>query len=72
MILDLKKSTPNCIVYGRFPIDIVIKSRIITFWKRMVCNKQDKICAILYNLLYNMHVKKFYILNGFLVLKIHL
>ena len=59
MILDLKKSTPNCIVYGRFPIDIVIKSRIIAFCKRMVCNKQDKICAILYKLLYNMHVTKF-------------
>ena len=37
----------------------MIKSRIIAFWKRIVCNKQDKICAILYKLLYNMHVEKF-------------
>ena len=45
---------------GRFPIDIVIKSRIIAFWKRIVCNKQDKMYAILYKLLYNMHVKQFF------------
>jgi hypothetical protein len=38
----------------------VIKSRIIAFWKRIVCNKQDTICAILYKLLYNMHVKQFF------------
>ena len=74
VILGLKKSTPNCIAYGelgKFPIEIVIKSRIIAFWKRIVCNKRDKICAIIHKLLYNMHVKQFSILNGFLVLKIH-
>ena len=62
-ILGLKKSTPNCILYGelgRFPIDIVIKSRMIAFWKRIICNKQDKICAILYKLLYNMHMEHFF------------
>ncbi|XP_071139805.1 uncharacterized protein [Mytilus edulis] len=62
-ILSLKKCTPNCIMYGelgRFPIDIFIKSRMVAFWKRIICNKQDKIAATLYKLLYNMHIKNFF------------
>ena len=56
----VKKSTPNCILYGelgRYPTDIFIKSRMIGMWKRLICNKQDKISAMLYKLLFNMHKK---------------
>jgi hypothetical protein len=57
------KNTPNCILYGelcRYPIDIFIKCRMIAFWQRIVCNRQDKIAAVLYKLLYNMHIQYFF------------
>lgn len=62
-ILGLKKSTPNCILYGelgRFPIEIFIKCRIVAFWKRIICEKQDKIAATLYKLMHSMHIKHFF------------
>jgi hypothetical protein len=47
--LGLKKGTPNCVLYGelcRFAIDIEIKSRMVAFWKKIICNKQDKIAVM--------------------------
>jgi hypothetical protein len=38
IILGVKKSTPNCILYGelgRFPIEVFVKSRLIGMWKRL-------------------------------------
>ena len=61
--MSFKKSTPNTILYGelsRYPADILIKSRMIGFWKRLVCGKRDKISCILYNLTYKMHTRNFY------------
>ena len=54
-IMCFKKSTPNTILYGvlgRYPSEILIKSCVIGFWKRLVCGKQNKISCILYNLMY--------------------
>ena len=48
MILKAKKSTPNLILYdelGRYPINIVIKSRMVGFWQRLVNGKPDKISS---------------------------
>ena len=42
IILNAKKSTPNCILYGeleRYPISFQIKSRMTGFWKRIVNGK---------------------------------
>lgn len=63
IIMCFKKCTPNIILYGelgRYPAEILLKSRIIGFWKRLVCGKQDKISSILYNLMYKMHTRNFY------------
>lgn len=38
-ILKVKKSTPNCIIYGelgRVPLDVSVKARMIGFWERIV------------------------------------
>ena len=62
-ILGLEKSTPNCVLYGelgRFSIDIEIKSRMVAFCKRIICNKQDKIAVTLYKLLYKVHIDNFF------------
>ena len=58
IILNVKQSTPNCILYGelgRYPISIQIKSRMIGFWQRIVNGKQDKIAHRLYIILLAMH-----------------
>ena len=62
-IMCFKKSTPNAILYsefGRHPADILIKSRMIGFWKILVCGKRDKMSCILYHLMYKMHTRNFY------------
>ena len=40
---------------GRFPISVLIKSRMIGFWQRIVKGKQDKISSKLYHILLEMH-----------------
>ena len=42
LILNIKKSTPDCMVYGelgRYPLDISIKLRIINYWAKLVTGK---------------------------------
>ena len=63
IIMCFKKCTLNAILYGeleRYPADILIKSRMVGFWKRLVCGKQDKISCKLYNLMYKMHTGNVY------------
>lgn len=53
IILNLKSSTPNYMVYGelgRFPIDIDIKIRCISFWFRLATGKEQKMSNIMYRL----------------------
>ena len=57
-----KNSTPNAILYGElagYPADILIKSRVIGCWKRLICGKQDKISCKIYDLIYKMHTENF-------------
>ena len=39
---------------GRFPIEIYIKSRMIRFWSRLVCDNFTKTACILYKLIFHM------------------
>ena len=58
IILNLKKTTPNIILYGelgRCPIDIFVRARMIGFWQRIINGKQDKIAFKLYKILLSMH-----------------
>ena len=53
-----RKTTPNLMLYGelgRFPISVLIKSRMIVFGQRIVKGKQDKISSKLYHILLEMH-----------------
>lgn len=60
LILNVKKSTPNFIVYGelaRYPISVYVKTRIIGFWANIVTGKQTKYSFLIYNMLYNKFLK---------------
>ena len=62
LLLHVKSSTPNYMIYGelgRSPIYLLIKSRIVSFWCRMMHGKNEKFCYNLYKLL----VRKFH--NGY-------
>jgi len=52
IILNMKTSAPNFMVYGecgRFPLAIIIKSRMVSFWSKLILGKDSKLCFILYN-----------------------
>ena len=55
-MLKLKSSTPRVMVYGelgRFPIQMFIQKRMIAFWAKVVCGKQDKLSYRRYKILYD-------------------
>ena len=55
-ITKTKKSTPHYMLYaelGRYPIEIIIKVRMVGFWNRLGTSKQTKLSALLYNVLHN-------------------
>ena len=39
---------------GRFPMQIFIQSRMINFWSKVVCGKEEKLSYRLYKILYYM------------------
>jgi hypothetical protein len=67
MILNLKASTPNYMMYGelgRYPVEIDIKIRIISFWAKIIYGKQSKISCTMYSLSYHLYSQQISILNG--------
>ena len=53
LLLHLKPSTPDFMIYGelgRYPMDIQIKTRMISYWSNLINGKQTKIAAMLYKL----------------------
>ena len=63
IILCLKKSTYNVMVYGelgRCRLLIAAKMRILPFWARLITSQETKIICMLYKLLYKMYVSNFY------------
>ena len=56
LILHVKKSTPHVMIYGelgRYPLSIVIKKRIISFWYKLVSGNANKLSSSLYRILLN-------------------
>ena len=57
LLLNLKSSTPNCMVYGeigRFPIDLDIKLRMVMFWSKVLQGKESKLSYLSYHLLFKL------------------
>ena len=58
MILNVKTSTPNNMIHGelsRYPVEIDIKIRIISFWAKIICGKQSKIACIMHSLSHHLY-----------------
>lgn len=54
-----KKSTPIYMLYGelgRIPIQIIIKSRLIGFWNRLLHGRQFKLSYLIYQCLYHSNI----------------
>ena len=61
MLLNIKKSTPNYMVYcelGTTPLINVIKHRMINYWSRLAHNNDNRLNYILYNLLFRKYLQE--------------
>ena len=61
LLLKLKSSTPNYMIYGelgRFPIEIDIKIRMVSFWARLLLGKETKLSYLSYRLLYTLSIEE--------------
>jgi hypothetical protein len=50
LLFNLKTSTPSYMIYGeleRYPIEIDVKVRIISFWTKLCCGKESKLFVVL-------------------------
>jgi hypothetical protein len=46
--------------FGRIPLNILIKARMVGFWKHIMCGKREKIAYTLYSILYQLSKRGFY------------
>ena len=57
-LLDVKQTTPSVMIYGELgttPLNLKIKSRVLSFWYRIVNGSKDKLCYKLYQLMHYLH-----------------
>ena len=57
-VSSVSKFTSSMMVYGEMgaiPLDVDIKSRMLTFWARLCSGEKHKICNTIYSLLYTLH-----------------
>ena len=63
LIMSVKKSTPNVMIFGELgvlPINLLIKNRVLNYWCKIVNNKQDKICNVMYRFMFELHKNNTY------------
>ena len=57
-LLDEKQTTPSGMIYGKVgttSLHLKIKSRVFSFWYRIVSGSKDKICYKLYQRMHCLH-----------------
>jgi hypothetical protein len=60
LLLNLKFSTPNCMIYGelgRYPLYIDIQQRMVSYWIKLITGKQSKICSVVNRLMYHLYTE---------------
>lgn len=56
-VLGVRKTTCNSMVYGelgKFPVNIHVKYRMLSYWMRILSGKQEKLCVIMYKCLFKL------------------
>jgi hypothetical protein len=51
-VLNIKKATPNVMVYGEtgiYPLEIIVKSRLVKYWAKLVGNQKKSLTKELYH-----------------------
>ena len=59
LLLGLKTSTPSYMIYGelgRYPLEVDIKTRTVSFWSKLVTEKESKLSSIIYKLCFHLCV----------------
>ena len=63
-IFGLNTSTPNCFIHrelGRCPVDVMIKTSIISYWSRIVYgNRELQLTNLMYKALFELHTTNVY------------
>ena len=58
-ILHVKQSTPHFLLYGElgvFPLNILIKSKMVKFWTSLVIGQNNKLSSLLYDFVFRNNV----------------
>ena len=58
IILGVSKITASCMVYGelgRFPVDVYIKTKMLSYWAKLISGKPDKWSTRLYRVVVGLH-----------------
>jgi hypothetical protein len=59
-ILNFKSSTPSFMVYGEtgsYPLYVTVYTRMASFWAKLLCSHENKICKTIYLYLYKQYEK---------------
>ena len=59
LLLQLQNSTPTYMIYeelGRYPTVLDVKIRILSFWSKLLFDKESKLSLIIYRLCFEMHI----------------
>ena len=63
MLLGVHIKTCNNMVYdelGRFPLNITIKQRVVSYWARILSGKEAKLTRLVYNQVRDMHTQNLF------------
>ena len=53
------KSTPLYMLYGelgRYPLEIIIKTRMVSFWNKLIMGKENKLSMKIYRYMLNQNI----------------
>ena len=63
ILLGVHSKTCNNMVYGelgRYPLNIIIKQRVVGYWARMLSGKETKLTRLVYNQVRDMHTQNLF------------
>lgn len=68
LVLKVNKSTPSCMVLGelgRYPLEIIVKQRIVSFWGRLITGAENKYSSLIHSFCFDAHENNKCVLSWF-------